>query len=86
MTDIRKTVIAALDKSINVLRDPEIGPRLLKGEDVAFDDMELDSLSVFEVLMFVEEELGIELETDEIEDIETVNGLVDFLTNNARAA
>lgn len=46
-----------------------------------FDDGILDSLSLIELLLALEEELGLKLEPTEIdrEDIETPNKLLDYL-------
>lgn len=43
--------------------------------ETSFDDMELDSLDVIEVVMAIEEAFGITLEIDE--NIKTVGDLVD---------
>ena len=45
--------------------------------ETSFDDMELDSLDVIEVVMAIEEAFGITLEIDE--NIKTVGDLVDLV-------
>ncbi len=75
----RDAVIAALQEAAGVLDHPEIAPRLLKGGDVPFDEIEIDSLGVFEVIMHLEEEFGIELDSDEVSGQASVQALVAYL-------
>lgn len=49
------------------------------------DDLEFDSLDVFELVLVVEEEFGIEIGSEEIDAIETVGGvtaLIDLKLNH----
>lgn len=77
--NIRDTVVRALDEAVGIMRDPESGPALLRGEDVQFSNIEIDSLSMFEMLMFIEEELGIDIDLDEVEGLPSVDALVRHL-------
>lgn len=80
MTDaIRDTVIAALNSATGVLNKPQFARPLMSGGDVRFDAMEIDSLSLFEIIMEVEERLGIELDADLVAGQESVCGFVDYL-------
>lgn len=46
------------------------------------DDLGADSLDVVEVLMAIEDEFGIEIPDEAIEDIKTVGDLVGYIENN----
>lgn len=51
-------------------------------EDTTFiDDLGADSLDVFQIIMGVEEELHIEVDTDEAEKIKTVGDAVELIKN-----
>lgn len=50
------------------------------GMDTSFkDDLGADSLDLFELVMALEEEYGIEIPAEELTDIETVGDVVDYL-------
>lgn len=50
--------------------------------ETSFDDMELDSLDVIEVVMSIEEAFGITMEIDD--SIKTVGDLVNFVESLAK--
>lgn len=68
--DILKKVIADV---LNV--DPEE----ITGETTFVDDLGADSLDLFQIIMGVEEELGIEVDTKLAENIVTVNDAVELI-------
>ncbi|GAA0120923.1 MAG: acyl carrier protein [Clostridium argentinense] len=43
------------------------------------DDLGVDSLELFEVIISLEEEFNIEIPNEEIEDIKDVNGIVAYI-------
>lgn len=43
------------------------------------DDMEADSLDLFELAMAIEEEFGVEIPSEELENITTVGSVVEYL-------
>lgn len=45
------------------------------------DDLDADSLSLFELVMALEEEFSLEIEDDQIENIDTVGDIVSYLEN-----
>ncbi len=50
------------------------------GMETSFkDDLGADSLDLFELVMALEEEYGIEIPAEELTDIETVGDVVDYL-------
>ncbi|MDD7388586.1 MAG: acyl carrier protein [Lachnospiraceae bacterium] len=49
-------------------------------EDTSFkDDLGADSLDLFEMVMNLEEEYGIEVPAEELENIVTINDLIQYL-------
>ena len=44
------------------------------------DDLEADSLDLFELIMAVEEEYGVEIPSEDLENIKTVQDIMDYLT------
>ncbi|MBP5275903.1 MAG: acyl carrier protein [Lachnospiraceae bacterium] len=52
-------------------------------EDTSFkDDLGADSLDLFELVMAFEEEFGIEMPQDDLENIETVGDVIKLLKNS----
>lgn len=45
------------------------------------EDLEADSLDLFELIMSLEEEFGVEIPTEELEALATVGDVVDYLKN-----
>ena len=48
-------------------------------ETTFVDDLGADSLDLFELVMALEEEYGIEIPAEDLEDITTVGAIVDYL-------
>lgn len=78
-TTTRDIVIAALHKSVGLLDDPKHAPAVLGGEDLIFSEIELDSLDLFEVIMEIEDRMGLELDADDVADQPSLHALVAFL-------
>lgn len=52
------------------------------GMDTSFkDDLGADSLDLFELVMALEEEYGIEIPAEELAELETVGDVVEYLKN-----
>jgi acyl carrier protein len=77
--DIRAVVVSALDAVAGVLNRPDMARTLMAGQDLAFDVVEIDSLSLLELVMQIEDALGVELDADEVAAQGSINGLVRFL-------
>ena len=43
------------------------------------EDLEIDSLDLFDLVMSIEEEFGLELPSEELEKLTTVGAMVDYL-------
>ena len=48
------------------------------------NDLNCDSLSQFQIIMAIEDELGIEFQTDEIEKIKTVSDAMKLINENKK--
>ena len=52
------------------------------GLDTSFkDDLGADSLDLFELVMALEEEYGLEITAEELSDVETVGDIIEYLKN-----
>ena len=52
------------------------------GLDTSFkDDRGADSLDLFELVMALEEEYGLEIPAEELSDVETVGDIIEYLKN-----
>ena len=51
----------------------------VKGDTSFKDDLGADSLDLFEMVLNLEEEYGIEVPAEELENIETVNDMIEYL-------
>ena len=52
------------------------------GLDTSFkDDLGADSLDLFELVMALEEEYGLEIPAEELSDVETVGDILEYLKN-----
>ena len=45
------------------------------------EDLEADSLDLFELVMALEEEYGVEIPAEDLEKIATVNDIIEYLKN-----
>lgn len=79
MTDVRALVIDALDQAAGVRTNAVFARAIAAGEDVPLSSIDVDSLSRFEAIMQIEDELGIEIDDDEMMEQGTLNGLVAYL-------
>ena len=61
--------------------DPEVRPRLREGGDDlrVFDDLGIDSLTMVEVVMIVEEVLQFKINNDELRDLRTLGDIKTFI-------
>ena len=46
------------------------------------DDLGADSLDLFELVMSLEEEFGVKIPTEDLERINTVGDVIDYINNN----
>ena len=75
MSDIEQRVKKIVAEQLGVAEDE------IKLESSFVDDLGADSLDLFELIMAFEEEYGIEIPTDELESIETVGDVMEFISS-----
>jgi acyl carrier protein len=82
----RTTVITALEAALSEALEREVSS--LDGGVRLFDDLHLDSTSMLEVLMSLEESIGLEVSPEdlEIEVFESVDTLTDFVLSTRAPA
>ena len=76
---LRDVVIAALDSVTGVMNIPETARGLMAGQNLAFDTLDIDSLALLEIVMELEDALGVELDADEVAAQGSVDGLAQYL-------
>jgi acyl carrier protein len=76
MIKVRKAVVDALQSTTGILNNPNFSAAVLKGENVELDALGIDSLSMMQTLMLVEESLDTELNTELFADSSSLNDLV----------
>lgn len=82
---VRAVVLQALDDAADIMSSAHFAQALSAGEDIDLEAMGVDSLSRFEAIMQIEEELGIELDDDELVEQQTLNRLVAYLEQRMKA-
>lgn len=69
-----------LEKVIEIIREQLNLEGVAITEDTSFkDDLEVDSLDLFELVMAVEEEYGVEIPAEELENLTTVGSVLEYL-------
>ncbi len=76
---------------LQVLRDKAVEMLEVEAEQVQedksfVDDLKVDSLSLVELTMDLEDQLGIELPEEELADVKTIGGFVDVIVEKVNAA
>ena len=81
--DIRNAVIAALDQTTGLMDRPSLASVVLSGGDFALAELDIDSLSTYEIIMQLEDALGIDISPAAIASTTTLADLVDVVTRAA---
>ncbi|HIY60250.1 MAG TPA: acyl carrier protein [Candidatus Eisenbergiella stercorigallinarum] len=69
-----------LEKVIEIIKEQLNLEGVEITEESSFkDDLNADSLDLFELVMAVEEEYGVEIPAEELENLTTVGSVVDYL-------
>ncbi|HIU75235.1 MAG TPA: acyl carrier protein [Candidatus Pelethocola excrementipullorum] len=69
-----------LEKMRDILEEQLNCERDMITEDTSFkDDLGADSLDLFELVMALEEEYGIEIPAEELTDLETIGSVIEYL-------
>ena len=77
----------ALNARVNTLITDQLGVdrKSLTPEANLLDDLGADSLDVVELVMALEEEFGIEVPDDDVENIRTIGDIVQYVEARAQA-
>ena len=79
----RAEVVQVLrDKAVEML---EVDADAVQEDKSFVDDLEVDSLSLVELTMELEDTLGIELPEEELEDVKTIGAFVDVIFAKVQA-
>jgi acyl carrier protein len=54
--------------------------------DATFEQLDIDSLDLVELLQIAEEKYGVQLNPEDAKDVKTVGGAIDLVIERARAA
>jgi len=74
-----------LDKLKKIIADVlNVDPNEIALETTFLEDLGADSLDVFQIVMGIEEEFGIEISADDAEKISTVEEAVNLIKNAVR--
>ena len=68
--------------------EPELKPMMQKGDDslALFDDLGVDSLTMMEIVILVEETIGISVENEELRELRTIADVKNFIGTKLGAA
>ncbi len=78
MADTYTTVSSILTGTFGVPADD-------LGRDVTFESLGLDSLDLVELTLVIEEETGIKIEDEELEDVRTIGDAADAIDEKQKA-
>jgi acyl carrier protein len=85
--EARAHVLAAIDLNTPILNDPRIAHQLADAaNDVAFADLDLDSLTSMEICLTIEDRTGLLIEPGDLVACTGINGLAALMAGRARSA
>ncbi len=72
-----------LEKVIEILADQlSVDPSIINEDSNLVDDLDADSLTVIDLVMCLEDEFGIEVPDNEVENLKTVGAIVHYIEEN----
>lgn len=72
-----------LEKVIEIVADQlSIDPEDITEDSNLVDDLDADSLTVIDLVMCLEDEFGIEVPDDEVENLKTVGAIAHYIEDN----
>ena len=83
----RSSIVSAVERALREVLNDAV-PAGLAEQSRLFEDLHLDSTGVLELLMALEENLGIEVDPEslDMDDFQTVGSLTDYLATMLTAA
>ena len=72
-----------LEKVIEILADQlSVDPSIINEDSNLIDDLDADSLTVIDLIMCLEDEFGLEVPDNEVENLKTVGAIVHYIEEN----
>lgn len=81
----RSIVIAALDKTTGLMNSPTLAPIILSGGDFDLSELGVDSLTTYEIIMLLEDEIGVEIAPATLISAKTLSELINSVDLITRA-
>ena len=68
------------EKLVEILNEQlSLAGKDIKPESSFKDDLEVDSLDLFELVMAIEDEFGVEIPSEDLEKLTTIQSVMDYL-------
>lgn len=68
------------EKLVEILKEQlNLDGKDIKPESSFKDDLEVDSLDLFELVMAIEDEFGVEIPSEDLEKLTTIQSVIDYL-------
>ena len=68
------------EKLVEILKEQlNLDGKEIKPESSFKDDLEVDSLDLFELVMAIEDEVGVEIPSEDLEKLTTIQSVMDYL-------
>ena len=72
-----------LEKVIEILAEQlSVDPSIINEDSNLVDDLDADSLTVIDLVMCLEDEFGLEVPDNEVENLKTVGAIVHYIEEN----
>ena len=69
-----------VEKLVEILNEQlSLDGKDIKPESSFKDDLEVDSLDLFELVMAIEDEFGVEIPSEDLEKLTTIQSVMDYL-------
>ena len=73
-TAVEQVETTVVETLVEIGAEPQLVTR-----DATWDDLDIDSLDLVELIQVVEERFGLEIKSDELADLTTVGQAIDFI-------
>ena len=68
------------EKLVEILKEQlNLDGKEIKPESSFKEDLEIDSLDLFELIMAIEDEFGVEIPSEDLEKLTTIQSVMDYL-------
>jgi acyl carrier protein len=77
--NVRNIVISALDKTTGLLNSPALAQIIHSGGDFELSELGVDSLTNYEIIMLLEDEIGVEIPPAILMSAKTLSELINSI-------